>query len=150
MSEKLYKVIFNGTLTGDFDEATSKSNFAKLFSIDQAKTETLFSGKDWAIKNNISKKAAMNFMITLAETGCESYFEPMVEDVDKEPAYPGERRGQGDRRVSYRREPRPRAIIPDRRLMIRRAKEKSYFATSIISGTALSMPFRAYPKSSAK
>ncbi|MFP6805650.1 MAG: hypothetical protein VB957_00430 [Pseudomonadales bacterium] len=102
----------------------NKKRFAKLFRLEKKRTESLFSGKDYIIKNNITESVALDYMIKLSEIGCECYVQE-VPDED-EPDF-DEKRKEGERRMRYRRPPRPGAIVPDRRLKIQRRKDKKYF-----------------------
>lgn len=142
MAEQLFRVIFDGTMTGEFDEATTKKRFAKLFRLDAKRTAALFSGKEYVIKNNVTEALAMEFMIKVSEAGCECYVQE-VPDED-EPDFE-EKRKLGERRLRYRRGPRPGAIVPDRRLKIRRRKDRRYFVDIKSHGHEMSLAFRAYP-----
>ena len=150
MAEKLYRVVFNGELTGEFDDITTRKKFSRLFHIDEGRTNALFSGKETVLKSNISKEIAFKFMIALSEAGCESYLEEVqqetAEEVEQEttaeapektpeekPPGDKERRIHGERRVRQGREPRPGAIVPDRRVSIRRKKDMQKFEKSVKS-----------------
>ena len=124
MSEQLFRVMFNGTLTGEFDEETTKKQFARLFSLDQKRVNSLFSGKEYVIKNNVTEEVAMEFLIRLAEAGCESYIQEVLDE--NEPDY-DEQRKVNERRLRFRRAARPGAIVPDRRLKIRRKRDRRNF-----------------------
>ena len=104
MSEPLFRVVFDGTMTGEFDEATTRKRFAKLFRLDDKKTAALFSGREYVIKNNVTEAVAMEFMIKVSEAGCECYVQEMPDE--DEPDYE-EKRKSGERRVRFRRGPRP-------------------------------------------
>lgn len=143
MSEQLYRVVFSGGLTGEFDEATAKARFAKLFRLDEKRIKALFSGKEIIIKNNLTEASAMEYMIKVSETGCECYVEEILED-DAESEYEEKRRND-DRRLRYRRGPRPGAIVPDRRLRIRRRKDLRHFLGLKRHGHDLPMGFKTYP-----
>ncbi|MCB1694317.1 MAG: hypothetical protein KDI19_16205, partial [Pseudomonadales bacterium] len=125
MSEQLYRVVFNGAYTGEYDEAEARARFQKLFRLDDRRLKTLFSGKEYVIKNNVTEAVAMDFMIKVSETGCECFVEEIVEE-EEGVDYDEKRRGI-ERRLRYRRGPRPGAIVPDRRLRIRRKKDRRHF-----------------------
>ena len=97
-----YRVVFNGVPTGEYDLPTTKARFTKAFKLDTKRTECLFTGKDYVIETGISEQTAMEYAIKLAEIGCECYFERVVE------------RRKSIRRLRYRRDPRPGAVVPDR------------------------------------
>ena len=142
MADQLFRVIFDGTMTGEFDEATTKKRFARLFRLDAKRTAALFSGKEYIIKNNVTEKVAMDFMIKVAEAGCECYVQE-VPDAD-EPDF-DEKRKQGERRLRFRRGPRPGAIVPDRRLRIRRRKDRRYFVDIRNHSHKMPLAFQSYP-----
>lgn len=143
MSEQLYRVVFSGALTGEYEAETAKARFAKLFRLDEKKIKTLFSGKEIVIKNNLTEAAAMAYMIKVSETGCECYVEEILHD-DDEGEYEEKRRND-DRRLRYRRGPRPGAIVPDRRLRIRRKRDLRSFLDRKRHGHELPIGFRSYP-----
>ena len=124
MSDELFRVVFDGSLTGDFNLAEAKKRFAKLFRLNTKQTHVLFSGKEYVIKNNVAEAEAMKFMIRVAEAGCECYIQEVPDDdeLDYE-----EKRRQDERRLRFRRGPRAGAIVGDRRLKIRRTKDRKYF-----------------------
>ncbi len=142
MTEQLFRVVFDGSRTGEFDEPTTKKRFARLFRLDARKTDALFSGKEYVIKNNVTEAVAMEFMIKVSEAGCECYVQEMPDD--DEPDY-DEKRKDGERRLRYRRGPRPGAIVPDRRLLIRRKKDKKYFVDLVAHSYEIPLAFQSYP-----
>jgi len=147
MSDELFRVVFDGSLTGEFDETATKKRFAKLFKLDVKRTNSLFSGKDFVIKNNISEATALDYMIKLSEIGCECYVQE-VED-DDEPDF-DEKRKSGERRMRFRRPPRPGAIVPDRRLLIRRKKDKKYYIDLTSHNYEIPLAFKSYTRDSTK
>ena len=66
MSEQLFRVVFGGSLTGEFDEATAKKRFGKLFRLNDQRVNSLFSVKDYVIKSNVTESQAMTFMIKVS------------------------------------------------------------------------------------
>jgi hypothetical protein len=160
MSEQLFKVVFSGELTGDYNEANTRKRFSALFNIDEERTNALFSSKDTVMRSNISKDVALKLMFKLAEAGCDSYLEEIqqeaveeeVESVAEEDGPPGgeERRKPRERRLHHRRDPRPGAIVPDRRLTIRRRKDLQQFHTLNESNTLLPLSLRSYTKTTLK
>ncbi|MBD3647259.1 MAG: hypothetical protein HUJ31_07355 [Pseudomonadales bacterium] len=143
MSDELrYRIIFDGTLTGEFDLDTTKKRFAKLFKLDTKRTEALFSGKEQVIKDNITEDTAMKFAIRIAEAGCECYIESVAPD-DPDIPESGERR-RSERRLRWRRGPRPGAIVPDRRLDIRRKKDQQFMLEAEKRTSDLPVAFWAY------
>ncbi len=116
MSEPLVKIVFDGTLTGEYDEVTTKKRFQALFRLQKNQITKLFSGRSYTIKSNLTEPAAMDLAFKIAEVGCECSIEPMPDenDISLQPGFI-ERRRLGNRRVKFRRGPRAGAIVPDRR-----------------------------------
>ena len=117
----LYQITFAGALTGEFDLATTKQQFQKLFKVSPKQLERLFFGNEVIIKSNITESTAMSFAIKITEAGCECSIEPMpdADDPTLDPDFVDRRTG-GERRGRFRRGPRAGAIVPDRRLTARR------------------------------
>lgn len=122
--QPLYRVVFNGVLTGEYDLEATKQRFAKRFHLDRSKVDKLFTGKDFVLKANVEENVAMTFAMKIAEIGCECYIEsvPAPDDISQQPGFV-ERRSGEERRVRFRRGPRPGAIVPDRRHNNGRRKE---------------------------
>lgn len=147
VDEPLFRVVFTGALTGEFDEPEAKAKFSKLFRLNEKNAAKVFSGHERVIKNNIEEAAAMQFMIRVLETGWECYVQE-VPDED-EPDYDEKRKG-GERRVRFRRGPRPGAIVPDRRLMIRRKRDRRQFQELKRLGKEIPLAFQSYPLEAAE
>lgn len=146
MIEARYRVIFAGDLTGEYDADTAQSRFAKLFGISQTKAARFFTGEPRILKSDLSEAAAMEYMFRVAEAGCECAIEEMVEGP---PEGIDERRHGGDRRHRFRRGPRPGAILPDRRLKIRRVEDRRHYLRLHEKGSELPLPLAAYPVAAA-
>ena len=143
MSEELFRVVFDGSLTGEVSKDVAMEKFARLFRLDEKRARMLFSGKEYVIKNNISESVAMEFLIKLSETGCECIVEQIP---DKDDFYDGdEKRKLGERRLRYRRGPRAGAIVPDRRLKIRRLKDRKYYTDLKEAHHEMPLAFQTYP-----
>lgn len=56
-----------------------------------------------------------------------------------------EKRSSGERRIRFRRGPRPGAIVPDRRLKIKRKREVRLFLKILKARQALPLAFATYP-----
>jgi hypothetical protein len=110
------QIIFDGSLTGEFDLATTKHRFANMFNLPAGRIDNLFTGNPQIIKLNLSESAAMKLAFKIAEIGCECVIEPMPDenDLSLQPGFV-ERRKISNRRQQFRRGPRAGAIIPDRR-----------------------------------
>ncbi len=142
MSKQLFRVVFNGSLTGEFDEATAKKRFGRMFHLNDHRVNSLFSGKNYVIKNNVTESQAMEFMIKVAEAGCESSVQEMPDE--NEPEYDEKRRDK-ERRVRFRRAPRAGAAIPDRRLQIRRKNDRKYIVRLKKLIQKIPLAFESYP-----
>ena len=140
-NEQLFRVVFDGSLTGEYDEATAKKRFGRLFHLDDQRVNSLFSGKNYVIKNNVTESQAMEFMIKVAEAGCESSVQEMPDE--NEPEY-DEKRNGNERRLWFRRPPRAGALVPDRRLVIRRKSDRKYVVRLIKLIQKLPLAFQAY------
>lgn len=148
VEEILFKVVFDGSLTGEYDSETTKKNFAKLFKLDRKRVEVLFSGKEYVIKNNVPERVAMEFLIRLADIGCECYIQEIIE-YEEEDIPEDERRKNPERRLRFRRGARPGAIVPDRRRRIRRKFDKRYYLDLKRRNHELPLALRAYPQEAA-
>ncbi len=119
----LFRVAFSGVITGEYDLDTTKSRFARLFRLNQAKVDKLFNGKEYVLKDKVSEEVAMNFAIRIAETGCECYIETLPDIEIVAGSHKGQDRRKGDRRITFRRPARPGDITPDRRVLAGRRKD---------------------------
>ena len=140
-NEQLFRVVFDGSLTGEYDEATVKKRFGRLFHLNDQRVNSLFSGKNYVIKNNVTESQAMEVMIKVAEAGCESSVQEMPDE--NEPEH-DEKRGSRERRLRLRRPPRAGAIVPDRRLKIRRKNDRKYFVRLKKLILNIPLPFQSY------
>ena len=84
MSEQLFKVVFSGELTGEYNKATTRKRFSARFNIDEKRANALFSRKDTVMRSNISKDVALKLMFKLAEAGCDSYLEEIQPEAAEE------------------------------------------------------------------
>jgi hypothetical protein len=123
MSEELFRVVLTEALTGEFDQSMANRRFAKAFKLDRKPVDVLAQNGEQVIKNNVSESLAMNFMIKVLECGYECYVQEMPEEGLN---YEEKPRG-GEQRLRFQRGPRPGAILPDRRLKIRRKREDRIF-----------------------
>ena len=118
----LYRVIFSGSTTGEFELAECKKRFSALFKLDAQRTEKYFSGSEIVLKKNVTEDQAMDYAIRVMEAGCECIVEPMPDpgDLSLQPGFKEQRKVV--RRKRFRRPPRPGAIVPDRRALPSRRK----------------------------
>lgn len=142
MAEKLYQVIFDASLTGEFDLETTKRKIEKLFSLKQSALKRLFSGKPLVIKKNLCEDDAMQFAMRIAEAGCECVIERVLGEGSENLE---ENRKPDERRMRFRRNPRPGAIVPDRRRNIRRLDDAEDFEELILNQADIPIGFGSYP-----
>ena len=143
MSDKNFQVVFNGAVTGEFDQETTEARFKKAFKLNANQLKKLFAGNDVVIKKNIDEDTAMQFAMKIADIGCECYIQHMP-DADGETA--DEHRSSDDRRTRFRRPPRPGAIIPDRRVKIRRGEDVEFVEELLLKDEKLPIGFQSYPR----
>jgi hypothetical protein len=142
MSEVLYQVIFDATITGEFSLETTRSRFQKLFGLEEPTLNKLFSGKDLVIKKHLCEDDATQFSIKIAEAGCESVIESMPGSGEEG----GENRISGDRRTQFRRDPRPGALVGERTQSIRRGSDTAYFEELILNQADIPIGFNSYTR----
>lgn len=125
---ELYRVVFSGNITEEFDLATTKKRFGKVFRLAPRKVDKLFSRQDMVLKNNVREELAMKFAIKVADVGCECYIEPVPHpsDISQDRDFVEQR--AAPRRLWQRRPPRSGALTPDRRILVSRRREE--FAAS--------------------
>ena len=143
MTDKLFQINFDATMTGEFDEKETKQRFKKLFGLKQTALDKLFSGKDITIKTNLSEDDALQYAMKIAQTGCECVIERMIEaglQVQEE------NRSGNERRLRHRRDPRASSILPDRRQNIRRQEDAEYVEELISNNADIPAAFQAYPR----
>lgn len=76
MTEQLFAIVFRGRLQAGADPAAVRANFAKLFNIDAARVEQMFSGQAVIIKKGLDLLAADKYKAALAKAGA------VVEAID--------------------------------------------------------------------
>ena len=81
MSEKRFKIVFDGALLPGVEITTAKLNLAELFKCDVSAIERLFSGEPVALKHNLSQADAHTYLTALAKTGVDARIEaePSIE-----------------------------------------------------------------------
>lgn len=71
MAEQLFAIVFKGQLRAGASGAEVRANFAKLFNIDAARVEQMFSGQPVIIKKGLDLLAADKYKAALAKAGAE-------------------------------------------------------------------------------
>ncbi len=80
MGEPVYKVVFKGEYSLDCDIVDVKQKVSALLKLDQAKVDTLFSGKAVTLKKGVTHEEALRLKTVFDRTGGISYVEP-IEDA---------------------------------------------------------------------
>ena len=81
MSENRFKIVFDGALLPGVNVTTAKLNLAELFKSDVAAIERLFSGRQVALKRDLSHADAQTYLQALTKTGIDARIEtePSIE-----------------------------------------------------------------------
>lgn len=92
MSDARFNLVFNGELVAGASPDAVKQNLAKLFKLDPARVEAMFSGKPVVLKKDADQATAMKFRAVLRQAGAQVRMEPVgaVEEVSAAPAPPVE------------------------------------------------------------
>ncbi|MBQ25464.1 hypothetical protein [Alcanivorax sp.] len=77
MSDARFHIVFSGKLVGGADLATVKSNLGRLFKMDSARVEKLFSGQPVVIKKDADQATAMKFRALMKQAGAECEIRPV-------------------------------------------------------------------------
>ena len=94
MADSDYKIVFAGQLVEGADPAEVRSNFAKLFKIEAARVEKLFSGNPVVIKKGFDEANARKYQAVLQKAGAivelsaQSSATTTAATVEPEPAAP--------------------------------------------------------------
>jgi len=79
MADARFHIIFTGQLVKGSDLATVKSNLGKIFKMDAARVEKLFSGQPVVLKKDADQATAMKFRAVLKQAGAECELRPVAE-----------------------------------------------------------------------
>ena len=77
MSDARFHVVFAGQLVKGADPATVKANLGRLFKMDAAKVDKLFSGQPVVLKKDADQATAMKFRAALKQAGAECVLKPL-------------------------------------------------------------------------
>ena len=77
MSDARFHIVFSWKLVGGADLSTAKSNLARLFKMDDAWVEKLFSGQPVVIKKDADQATAMKFRALMKQAGAECEVRPV-------------------------------------------------------------------------
>lgn len=92
MSDARFNLVFNGELVAGASPDAVKQNLAKLFKLEPARVEAMFSGKPVVLKKDADQATAMKFRAVLRQAGAQVRMEPVgaIEEVSAAPAPPVE------------------------------------------------------------
>lgn len=69
MADDKFNLVFKGQLVKSVDEAQAKANLGKLFKVDGARLEALFSGKAVTLKKNLDFDNATKYRVAIKKAG---------------------------------------------------------------------------------
>lgn len=87
MAEPDFQVVFDGQLVEGADPAEVKANIAKLFKMEIAKVEPLFSGRRTVVKRGLDEAAAQKYRIAFERAGAVA---TIVDPSEMTPAEAGD------------------------------------------------------------
>jgi len=88
MSDARFHVVFTGELVKGADPDTVKANLGRLFKMDAAKVEKLFSGQPVILKKDADQATAMKFRAALKQAGAECVLKPLASGAAEDSAPP--------------------------------------------------------------
>lgn len=88
MSDARFNLVFTGELVAGASADAVKQNLAKLFKLDAARVEAMFSGKPVILKKDADQATAMKFRAVLRQAGAQCRMEPVAEVAPVVPASP--------------------------------------------------------------
>lgn len=88
MSDARFHVVFAGQLVKGADPETVKANLGRLFKMDAAKVEKLFSGQPVVLKKDADQATAMKFRAALKQAGAECVLKPLQDTAPAPAAAP--------------------------------------------------------------
>ena len=93
MKANHYKVLFEGHILDDHDEADVRERLGKRFKADDARINRLFSGKSYAIGKNLSEKGARRYEKIIMQAGGLCRIVSMDGCTELDPAKPDKTEG---------------------------------------------------------
>ncbi len=78
MSEKMFQILVNGTLTESAQIEQVKQNIAKLFKTSVDKVEPMFSGRKLGVKKGLDKQTALKYKAAINNAGLAAAVAPMT------------------------------------------------------------------------
>ena len=81
MSEEMFQILVNGTLTEGAQTEQVKQNIAKLFKTSVDKVEPMFSGRKLAVKKGLDKETALKYKAAINNAGLAAAVAPMTSEA---------------------------------------------------------------------
>lgn len=81
MSEEMFQILVNGTLTEGAMTEQVKQNIAKLFKTSVDKVEPMFSGRKMAVKKGLDKETALKYKAAINKAGLAAAVAPMTSEA---------------------------------------------------------------------
>lgn len=75
MSDDRFKIVFDGALLPGVESTTAKLNLAELFKTDVESVERLFTGREVALKRDLSRTDADTYLLALKNAGVDARIE---------------------------------------------------------------------------
>lgn len=88
MADARFNIVFSGELVAGADPQRVRENLAKVFKMDLARVEGLFSGKAVVIKKDADQATAMKFRAVLRQAGAQCEMVPLGEAEEVQAAPP--------------------------------------------------------------
>ena len=85
MKEKIYRIIFKGEIIPNANLEEVKQKLAAFFKVDIKEIESLFTGKNFVLKENVNLDAAQEYMYQLEQAGALCELVEMKSKSKKEP-----------------------------------------------------------------
>lgn len=85
MTDTRFHIVFSGQLVKGSDLATVKANLGRIFKMDPARVEKLFSGQAVVLKKDADQATAMKFRAVMKQAGAECELRP-AEEATASPA----------------------------------------------------------------
>jgi len=81
MSEEMFQIVVNGTLTEGAQIEQVKQNIAKLFKTSVDKVEPMFSGRKLAVKKGLDKQTALKYKAAISNAGLAAAVTAMTSEA---------------------------------------------------------------------
>lgn len=100
MTDARFHIVFAGQLVKGADPAAVKLNLGKIFKMDAARVEKLFSGQAVVLKKDADQATAMKFRAVLKQAGAECELRPVGEPAQAAGSSPSDSPAQPEAATS--------------------------------------------------